>query len=492
MLRPWVLNVAIDRNSAVAIHAQIADQIIDAIHNQRFRPGTALPGSRELAKKIKVNRKTVIQAYDELIAQGWLISENKRGTFVSSKSQRSKPSTMPHKLSKLSLVSSSIESINHANKGVHEHLHFNEGWADNRLLPFEAISRAMRHALIASTRHQQSYFTDPKGHLDLRLAIVEMLNLERGLQTNSANLCLLSNSQMANFIIAKTLIQKDEYVVFEELSDPMARQAFLNCGANILTIAHDDDGIDIINLELLCLQYKIRAIYLRPQQQTPTNTRLSDKRRQQLLEMAEQYHFLIIEDDSRQEYNFSDRVTLPIASQSKSSKLIYIGSATTLLGEGLNSSFIVADEEKIKQCATQAYLMAGIGNPICQIALAELLRNGEVKRHRARSLKLYRERKNHVIALLRDELFDFAHFKLPESTLAIWLTLHTTINMAKLQADAETKNVSFIPASYYSTSNHQIPAICLGYAHLNEAELSLGIQRLKSAFMLQQSHLLRA
>ncbi len=76
MLRPWELNVSIDRESGTAIHVQIAQQIIRDIHNGRFISGTALPGSRDLAKKIQVNRKTVIQAYDELIAQGWLISEN--------------------------------------------------------------------------------------------------------------------------------------------------------------------------------------------------------------------------------------------------------------------------------------------------------------------------------------------------------------------------------------------------------------------------------
>jgi len=85
MLRPWELNIDIVRESGISIHVQIAHKIIDEIQSGRFSPGAVLPGTREFASKIKVNRKTVIQAYDDLVAQGWLTSENKRGTFVSTR-----------------------------------------------------------------------------------------------------------------------------------------------------------------------------------------------------------------------------------------------------------------------------------------------------------------------------------------------------------------------------------------------------------------------
>jgi GntR family transcriptional regulator/MocR family aminotransferase len=81
---------------------------------------------------------------------------------------------------------------------------------------------------------------------------------------------------------------------------------------------------------------------------------------------------------------------------------------------------------------------------------------------------------------------------LPEFGLAIWLELSPSINMLRLQADAALEKVGFIPANYYSSSEHQVSAIRLGYAHLNEAEMRLGIQRLKTALMSQKSQLLRA
>jgi len=491
MLRPWELNVSIDRKSGTAIHVQIAQQIIVDINNGRFISGTALPGSRDLAKKIKVNRKTVIQAYDELIAQGWLISENKRGTFISPKAASAKL-TFNNKHSQLTLVPKKAESANLSNKGGHDFIQFNEGKTDNRLMPFEAISRAIRHALIYIARHQTPNQYDTKGDANLRLAIAQMLNHERGMHVNPEQIVMVASIQMALFAIAKTLIHSNDFVVFEQLSNPIARQAFISCGANILNISHDNQGIDIANLELLCVQYKIRAVYLSPQPNITSSISMSTKRRQGLQALSERYQFLIIEDDAYHEFNFSNQANLPLASQPKSNNMVYLGSLSGLFGQALNSSYIVAQAEHVDACAAQIQLMDGQANPVSQMALAELIKNGEIKRHRARSLKVYGERRAYIADLLHAEIAEFASFNLPESGLAIWLELSPLINMVRLQADAEHEKVGFIPANYYTSSEHQLSAIRLGYAHLNESEIRMGIQRLKTALMCQKSQLLRA
>ena len=297
---------------------------------------------------------------------------------------------------------------------------------------------------------------------------------------------------MALFAIAKTLIHNNEFIVFEQLSNPMARQAFANCGANILNISHDNQGIDIANLELLCVQYKVRAVYLSPQQQIPTTISMSAKRRQELQALSESYQFLIIEDDDCHEFNFSNHASLPMASQVKSNNTLYLGSLSGLLGHALNLSFIVAQDECVEECAAQINLMDGQADQVSQMAMTELLKNGEIKRHLARSLKIYAERRSHVANLLQAELAEFVSFRLPECGLAIWLELSPSINMLRLQADAELEKVSFTAANYYSSSEHQVSAIRLGYAHLNEEDISLGIKRLKVAFINQQGQLLRA
>lgn len=139
ILRPWELNITVVRESGTAIHVQIAQKIILEIQSGRFVAGTALPGTHELASKIQVNRKTVILAYDELIAQGWLTSESKRGTFVSYRVLTIQNNT--NTLSQKNLVSQHQLPYNVipilSKRQMHEFIHFSDGLPDSRLIPFE-------------------------------------------------------------------------------------------------------------------------------------------------------------------------------------------------------------------------------------------------------------------------------------------------------------------------------------------------------------------
>ncbi|MDZ4142274.1 MAG: PLP-dependent aminotransferase family protein [Methylotenera sp.] len=494
MLRPWELNVDIVRQSGTAIHVQIAQKIIEDIQSGRFTPGLALPGTRDLANKINVNRKTVIQAYDELIAQGWLTSENKRGTFVS---RRKLAINHDHKRQTLTPLLTSYASHKEvtpilSKRQMHDFINFNEGLPDVRLIPFEMLSRAMRHALIISVRNSKSTYGDPKGAMILREAILQMLNMERGLHAKIDNICIVRGSQMGIFLTARVFIQPGDYVAVEQLTNPLAREAFSSCGANILSVAHDNEGLDVNHLAQLCSQHKVRAIYVTPNHQMPTTVTMSYNRRLQLLALAAQYDFLIIEDDSDHEFNFTDKNTLPLASMQKSKQVIYIGSISKVLATGLRVGYIVAPAQVIDKCARQIALIDRQGDQITELAVAELLHIGEIKKHILRTLKIYGERRAFISALLHQELSGFVHFKQPDNGLAIWLEIHSAIDMITLIKDAEFGKISFTAGSSFSTDHHQIQAIRLGYANLNHDEIYLGINRLKAAFLNQQRKLLRA
>ena len=231
MLRSWDLNLHITKSSGVVVYLQIAQQIIDEIQRGRLVPSAAMPGSRELAESLKVNRKTIVLAYDELIAQGWLTTESRRGTFVSAKLPHFSPPNQSNKDLKqrvtetptpvLAKYASTIEEENIAHL-----IDFNDGIPDTRLIPFETISKAFRHALIEPIRSNKLGYGDPKGMLSLRHAIVEMLNMERGLNVDIDNICIARGSQMGIFLAARVLAKPNEYVVVEKLSYPPAREAF--------------------------------------------------------------------------------------------------------------------------------------------------------------------------------------------------------------------------------------------------------------------------
>jgi GntR family transcriptional regulator/MocR family aminotransferase len=489
MLRSWDLNLHITKSSGVVVYLQIAQQIIDEIQRGRLVPSAAMPGSRELAESLKVNRKTIVLAYDELIAQGWLTTESRRGTFVSANLPHFSSAHQSNKNLKQGVIdtpapvlvkyAATIETEN-----VTHLIDFNDGIPDTRLIPFETISKAFRHALIEPIRSNKLGYGDPKGMMNLRHALTEMLNMERGLSVDIDNICIARGSQMGIFLAARVLAKPNEYVVVENLSYPPAREAFRSCGAKILTVGLDQHGINVNELEALCKQYPISAIYVTPHHQFPTTVMMTAERRLKLLMLAEQYDFVIVEDDYDHEFHFHHHPVFPLASSNHAGRVIYVGSLSKVLAPGLRVGYLVASKEIINQCASEVMLIDRQGNSVTELAVAALMESGEIKRHIRRTLKVYNERRNFLIDLLRNELGEFVNFDSPNGGLAIWLRLNDGIEINKLVQNALLEKVKILPASLFSETHLDINAIRLGFGSLNTNELTTGIQRLKRAFGL--------
>ncbi|MDP1659045.1 MAG: PLP-dependent aminotransferase family protein [Methylotenera sp.] len=487
MLRSWSLNLVVTKSSGLVVYLQIAQQIIDEIQRGRLPPSTAMPGTRELAEIINVNRKTVVLAYDELIAQGWLTTENRRGTFVSSSLPNfSNPIPQPSKrvseFQPPKITPYAEQIISESGASFNNIIDFNDGIPDTRLIPFKMISMAFRHALLASSRANKLGYDSPKGMLALRSSIAVMLNMERGLNVEVDNICIVRGSQMGIFLAARILSNPNDYIVVENLSYPPAREAFKSCGAKVFNVGQDRHGIDVDELKKLCKKHRIRAVYVTPHHQFPTTVMMTAERRLKLLMLAEQYDFTIIEDDYDHEFHFSHHPVFPLASTNHHGRVVYVGSLSKVLAPGLRVGYLVASKEFINQCASEVMLIDRQGNSVTELAVAELMESGEIKRHIRRTLKVYNERRNILMDLLQNELGDFVNFDPPNGGLAIWLRLNEGIDINKLVQKALLEKVRILPASLFSESLLDINAIRLGFGSLNATELAAGIQRLKRAF----------
>ena len=180
MLRPWKVNLSINiaQGSRTAVYVQISQAITEQIRNGRLAPGDVLPGTRDLAEEIGVNRKTIIAAFDELVAQGWLTSDGTRGTFVSAKLP-----VVPIKSRERSprLVAGSADSPDYKLVAAPPNLTvllpqagvliFDDGAPDTRLFPVESLAREYRTAVLRSARRNALGYGDPRGSATLRRAL---------------------------------------------------------------------------------------------------------------------------------------------------------------------------------------------------------------------------------------------------------------------------------------------------------------------------------
>lgn len=487
MLRPWELKIEINRDLDVVIHLQITNKVIEEIQRGRLLPGTVLPGTRLLAKNLNVNRKTVIQAYDELIAQGWLSTEHKRGTFVAPDIPSFK-----HEQSHTQLPQENMRAPQYKMYGeplIYEDaipsdniINFDDGIPDTRLIPFEIFYRAFRHALIASSRSNRLAYSDPRGTFTLRQAIANMVNIERSLNADVENVCIVRGTQMGIFLAARLVSKSGDTVIVENLCYPPARMAFQSTGANVVGAAIDRRGLIPEEVEAICKNGNVRAVYLTAHHQFPTTVMMPADRRLKLLLLAEKYNFVIIEDDYDHEFHFTHRPMMPIASMDYGERVIYVGSMSKVLAPGLRIGYIVAHAEVIDRCAADIMLIDRQGSNVTELAVAELLESGEIKRHIRRTVLVYNERRLLLSKLIKQHLDKYVSFVVPDGGLAMWLTVHDMVDIDALVEEALKYEVRILAGSLFSEGNTKVQGIRLGYGNLNDAELTTGVERLKRAF----------
>lgn len=493
-LRAWDWTMSPDRDTSRPLNVQIGKGLIDKIRAGLLPPGTPLPGSRELAAILGVNRKTIVLVYDELAAQGWLSTEGRRGTFVSP--------DLPQVRGRLGDNSAAIFEEALPNPAYHVYgsteplpemasegvIDFTDGVPDTRLVPFGALSSAFRMALLEFARGSQLGYSDPRGLFELRNTLTSMLRIERGLRADPESICVVRGSQMGIYLAARILVRPGDTVVLEQLTYPPARDAFRACGASVVSIDQDEFGMSAESLRNVCKAQRVRAIYLTPHHQFPTTVTMPIERRMELLKLAEEFGFVIIEDDYDHEFHFTHNPMQPMAALDRRGTVIYIGSLSKILAPGLRVGYVVAPPSIIHRIANEIVLIDRQGNSVTERAIADLMQSGELRRHVRHAAKVYHARCHTSAALVSEYLGPFASVDIPGGGLALWVRKTDDVDMAQLYDDAIAQKVRILPGSNFSAEARNVKALRLGYASLNEKEMQTGMARLKSA-LSRQVHL---
>ena len=485
MLRPWKISLAerVSRERGAPVYLQIVHALIHDIQRGRLAPGTFLPSSRELATTLGVNRKTIVSAYDDLIAQGWITSDGTRGTIVSSllpdSLERQAPALPADKVrtdpsAEFAFRPSRDLALAFAADGQ---LALDDGAPDSRLLSSDVLARAYRTGLGQASRTNWLGYGDPRGSLVLRRAIADMLTTQRGLMTSADNICITRGSQMAIFLATKILVRPGETVLVEALSYSPAREVFRAAGASIVAARLDDDGLDVEDVEKLCRRHKVRALYLTPHHQFPTTVALKPERRLRLLDLASQFGFAVIEDDYDHEFHFAHQPLLPMASYAPL-RTIYIGSMSKLLPPGLRIGYIAAAADVIRSVANEIVMIDRQGNVPTELAVAELIQSGELHRHARKALNTYLARRDSFAEALRTHFGDRIDFKVPDGGLAFWTTFRDPADLDAIEANATSRRIRFLPSRSFATAPFEQRGLRLGYASLNGDEAAEALKRL--------------
>ncbi|HKE47326.1 MAG TPA: PLP-dependent aminotransferase family protein [Rhodanobacteraceae bacterium] len=485
-MRRWELAVALDPGREQPLFLQLASAIADDIRKGRLKPGEPLPGTRELAESLEVNRNTVVAGYDELIAEGLLNTRIGGGTFVA------EPALEPPR-APVSVVEAPTYSL-----PPHRHatparvplapglLMLAGGLPDVRLFPARPLARAFRRAIEHRGRTLLTT-SDPCGHVRLRVELAAMLSRTRGLLATPDTLMVTRSIEQGIDLVARTLLEPGDVVAVEAFGYPPAWSVLKLAGAHLVPLPLDAEGLDVDALEALLAKRRVRAVFLTPHHQFPTTAVMSQQRRARLARLALAHGFAIIEDDYDHEFHYAGKPVLPLAAGEGRANVVYVGSLSNLLAPGISSGFVVAPPPVFERLASLRAASDARGDAAVECAVAELFEDGEMLRHVRRTRRIYAARRDALASSLKKRLGSALEFRVPEGGMALWARADDAIDVAAWTAQGEREGVRFASARPYHFHQSEQNFLRIGFSYHDEAELDEATKRMARALSVLRS-----
>ncbi len=487
---PFKNNIILDRNTNRNLYLQLCDQIIGFIKSGKVSPSSKLPGSRTLANDLKIHRKTVIAAYEELIAQGWIETLPAKGTFVTSSLPIINPSNFSkakndekiNEKSNFSFISRSnlLYNYTETHNTTEPRIKVNDGSPDHRLAPIDEIAKTYRNITKKSYNKSLLTYSSTFGNKDLRNALVAYLNQTRGLHITACNILITRGSQMGIYLASQLLFTTKNRAIVGNTNYLTTNNTFKNAGGIIEEVPVDDNGIDTNAIEAICKVKDIKAVYVTSHHHHPTTVTLSAERRMHLLQLAQHYKFAIIEDDYDYDFHYSNAPILPLASNDYNGNVIYIGGFTKIIAPAMRIGYLIAPKDFITEAARLRRIIDRQGDVLLEQTLAKMISAGDIQRHCNKVLKIYKSRRDLFCSLLKEKLSDYFTFEIPDGGMAVWVKLNTKFRWDDVVNRAYDHHLELNPEwRRYDPNNIGHNGIRMGFASLNEDEIKITIQKLE-------------
>ncbi len=478
---PFSTLISIDKTAKTPVFLQIANGLTENIRLGVLSAGVQLPGTRVMAEMLGLHRKTVVAAYDELLAQGWLETQNSRGTFVSLRLPEIKPVALERSGSPATTAQPGFQFTPDPlltlpiYKGSNA-LAFNDGFPDVRIAPWDALSRAYRTSLRQGFRKNLLFYGETTGEPSLRAAMTDYLRDSRALPITMDNVLITRGTMMAIHLAVQCIVQPGEVVVVGEISYTSCNLIIRQAGAKLVTVPVDDRGIDVEAIAQLCQKTPVRMVYVTPHHHHPSTVIMPADRRLRLLQLAREYGFCILEDDYDYDFHYNSNPILPLAAADSGRNVVYVGSLSKVFSPALRVGYVVAPPAIIEAMANLRRIIDRQGDNLLEAAVAVLFRDGEMQRHLKKAQKIYHARRDLFCDMLQTELGHVVEFTNPTGGLAVWAHFDKALPLPVLAQKCREKGLWISDGAHYGS---KLNATRLGFASTNAEEIERGMGILK-------------
>jgi GntR family transcriptional regulator / MocR family aminotransferase len=482
--------IAIDRKGESPIYRQIYDALRAMILDRRLEAGFQLPSTRALAIELKVSRIPVLNAYAQLLAEGYIESRSGAGTFVASSLSHQFANVRPTapqcldnagntEISQFAKLLSVERTPWFPSSGA-----FSVGQIAYDHFPFGVWSRLVtRYA--QRVRASSLDYSDPMGSMEFREAIAVYLRTARAVRCEAGQIMIVNGSQHALDLSARVLLDPNTPVWIEEPGYELLRHTLLLAGCKLVPVPVDSEGIDVAAGMNLCPN--ARVAFVTPSHQYPMGATMSPARRLQLLEWAHGHHAWIVEDDYDSEYRYESMPVASLQGLDPGSRVIYIGTFSKTLFPSLRLGYIVIPQALLGRFQAVRRASDLFPSPLYQAALTDFIHGGHFSRHVRKTRQLYAERCKELTRAVKVELGTGFEIHGSEAGMHLVVTLPAGCCDRAIAARAARDALWLWPLSAAYAGQDLREGFILGFGGVKVNEIHHQIRRLR-AIIYESGH----
>ena len=477
--------ITLEKESELPLHRQLYSALRNHILNGRLRPGMRLPSTRALASDLSVSRNTVTEAFNQLLAEGYLETRVGSGTRVSR--------TLPEETLQVGVAETEAEKrievkrkprLSRRGSAIAE---LPYEWEAFRPKPFDSALPAMEafpnkqweKLLVTNWRKLSTGglgYQSGLGYAPLREVLATYLQTARGVRCSAENIIITSGAQQAITLTANLLLNEGDNVWVENPCYPGIKSALNGSLANIIPITVDKDGLDVE--EGLQKSAEARLAYISPSHQYPLGVTLSLPRRLRLLQWAEDQKGWIVEDDYDSEYRYDGRPLASVQGLDKAGRVIYVGTFSKVLFPALRIGYMVVPD-RIVDAFHAARAHADRGAPLLeQAVLASFIEEGHLSRHVRRMRTLYAERRAILVETAQHHLGNLLEINETKAGLHLVGWLPPGVNDQAISNKLKEYGMYAPALSSFAFTPLSRGGLVLGFAAIPTNEIQIAVKRL--------------
>jgi GntR family transcriptional regulator / MocR family aminotransferase len=462
------LDLGIERNDSVPIQDQIARQIRELVLGGRLKPNARLPSTRGLAEQLGVARATVVEAFEQLLGEGYLETKRGSGTVVAAQ--------LPDVL--LSAGKQRIPLSPSAPRQKREPARpFRSGLVDWENFPHDEwgriLGRYWRNPPITLLEHNDAF-----GWMPLRRAIAAHLFEWRGITCTPEQVIVTGGGPDAFDLIRRSVFADGDKIWFEDPGYVTARRVFTLAGLDIVPVRIDREGLLVS--EGRKKADDARGAFVTPARQYPTGVTMPLSRRLELIAWANETKSIIIEDDYDSEYRYVGKPLPAMMSLDRSGCVIYSGTFSKVFSPIIRMGFIVVPDKMIHKFREERLSYGAPPSLLVQPALAQFMEQGQFAVHIRRMRRLYASRREALLNYFSDHAQGAFTVDAPPSGLSIMLRFKKSVDDVEIERKLMKQGIETQALSqYYSTKPEK--GLLLSFAGFSETELLQAAKALVAA-----------